>query len=110
LQLPAAPVAEETPPVTPGKKAAKKQDPALRVHQRLQADLKWYDISDEDLRIWFSQLRSDGYDRNEANARYVIQRMEQIIAMIQEGRARLEQENNSDHIKKPITKTSKTTS
>src|SRR5262249_36197443 len=36
--------------------ARKKQDPQMRVYLRLQADAKWYDISEEDMRFWFQQL------------------------------------------------------
>src|SRR5689334_20274259 len=27
-------------------------DPAYKVHLRLQADLKWYDLTEDDLRLW----------------------------------------------------------
>src|SRR5215469_6620273 len=31
-------------------------DPAYKVHVRLLADLKWYDLSDEDLRAWTREM------------------------------------------------------
>jgi hypothetical protein len=72
---------------TPARK--KGHDPAMRVHLRLTADLKWYDISDADLQAWFDQLHPDTYARRRANAEFVKQRMEQIIALIDAGQARL---------------------
>jgi hypothetical protein len=67
----------------------KGHEPAMRVHLRLTADLKWYDIGDADLRAWFDQLRPDAYERQRANARFMIARMEQILALIDEGERRL---------------------
>jgi hypothetical protein len=74
-------------PAAPAQPAKKKHDPAMRVHLRLTADLKWYDISDADLQAWLDQLGSDAYDRQRANARYVISRMERIIALIDQAGA-----------------------
>src|SRR5689334_18490778 len=42
--------AGETSTATP---ARKKQDPQMRVYLRLQADAKWYDTSEDDIRAWF---------------------------------------------------------
>jgi hypothetical protein len=80
-----------TPPdqnTSEGTRPKKQRDPAMRVHQRLTADLKWYDISDDDIAAWLAELRPDSYDRQESNARYIISRMQQIIDMIEEGRNR----------------------
>ena len=73
---------------TPTKK--KGHDPAMRVHLRLTADLKWYDIADSDLQAWFDQLHPDTYERRRANAQFVSERMAQIIALIEVGEARLQ--------------------
>ena len=81
LLVPSAPL----PPV----KKKKGHEPAMRVHLRLTADLKWYDISDQDVRAWFDQLRPDAYERQRANARFVITRMQQIMALIDAGEAQL---------------------
>src|SRR5215467_5250493 len=45
---------------TPGRKVF---DPAYKVQVRLQADLKWYDLEDEDLVAWVRELHADGYTR-----------------------------------------------
>lgn len=74
-----------------GAKPKKKgHDPAMRVHLRLTADLKWYDITDPDLQAWFNQLHPETYARRRANAEFVKQRMEQIIALLDAGQARYE--------------------
>jgi hypothetical protein len=73
---------------TPAKPKKKSLDPAMRVHVRLTADLKWYDITDRDLRAWFDQLHPETYARRRANAEFVKQRMEQIIALLDAGQAR----------------------
>src|SRR5262249_49354955 len=78
---------------TPKKKG---HEPAMRVHLRLTADLKWYDIGDADLRAWFDQLRPDAYERQRANARFVIARMEQILALIDEGERRQAEAGHQD--------------
>ena len=70
-------------------KAKKGHDPAMRVHLRLTADLKWCDINDSDIRAWFDQLRPDAYDRQRMNARFIISRMEEVLALIDAGEARL---------------------
>jgi hypothetical protein len=70
-------------------KKPKQHDPAMRVHLRLQADLKWYDISDHDLQAWFDQLHPDTWERRRAVAQFVKARMEQITALIDAGAARL---------------------
>jgi hypothetical protein len=84
---PPAPPTDEARPTTKPKKA---QDPAMRVHVRLTADLKWYDISDADLQAWFDQLHPETYARRRANALFVMQRMQQIVALIDAGQAQLD--------------------
>lgn len=66
----------------------KKQDPQMRVYLRLQADAKWYDISEEDIRIWFQQLAPDGYDRNKRNAEHTIKKLQSLIGLIEEAQGR----------------------
>ena len=66
----------------------KKQDPQMRVYLRLQADAKWYDISEEDIRTWFQQLAPDGYDRNKRNAEHTIKKLQYLVSLIEEARER----------------------
>jgi excisionase family DNA binding protein len=61
----------------------KKQDPQMRVYLRLQADAKWYDISEEDIRIWFQQLAPDGYERNKRNAEHTIKKLQFLVSLIE---------------------------
>jgi len=68
--------------------AHKKQEPPMRVYLRLQADAKWYDISEEDIRIWFQQLAPDGYARNKRNAQHTIEKLQYLISLIEDGQQR----------------------
>ena len=63
----------------------KKQDPQMRVYLRLQADAKWYDISEDDIRTWFRQLAPDGYERNKRNAEHAIKKLQFLVSQIEEG-------------------------
>ena len=65
--------------------ARKKQDPQMRVYLRLQADAKWYDISEEDIRTWFQQLAPDGYERNKRNAEHTIKKLQYLVSLLDEG-------------------------
>jgi excisionase family DNA binding protein len=69
----------------------KKQDPQMRVYLRLQADAKWYDISEEDIRTWFQQLSPDGYDRNKRNVEHTIKKLQYLVSLIEEGQQRLKE-------------------
>jgi len=62
----------------------KKQDPQMRVYLRLQADAKWYDTSEEDIRTWFQQLAPDGYERNKKNAEHTIKKLQYLVSLIEE--------------------------
>lgn len=73
----ATPETEETPA-----EAKKRHDPAMRVHLRLQADLKWFDISDDDIAAWFRELRPDGYQRQRSNIVEVMRKLQHIIDLI----------------------------
>jgi len=62
----------------------KKQDPQMRVYLRLQADAKWYDISEEEIHTWFQQLAPDGYERNKRNAQHSIKKLQYLVSLIEE--------------------------
>jgi cold shock CspA family protein len=64
---------------------ARKQEPPMRVYLRLQADAKWYDISEEDIRAWFQQLSPDGYERNKRNAEHTVKKLQYLIGLLDEG-------------------------
>ena len=59
-----------------------RHDPAMRVHLRLQADLKWFDISDVDIAAWFRELRPDGYQRQRGNIVDVMRKLQRIVDLI----------------------------
>ena len=66
----------------------KKQDPQMRVYLRMQADAKWYDISEEDILYWFQQLAPDGYERNKRNAEHSIKKLQYLVELIEDGQKR----------------------
>jgi excisionase family DNA binding protein len=68
--------------------ARKKQDPQMRVYLRLQADAKWYDVSEEDISTWFRQLAPDGYERNKRNAEHTIKKLQFLVSLIEEAQRR----------------------
>jgi len=59
-------------------------DPAYKVHVRLQADLKWYDLGDGELRAWVREMTADGYTRQRANIMMVIERLQRLVALMDE--------------------------
>lgn len=65
--------------------ARKQQDPPMRVYLRLQADAKWYDVSEEDIRTWFQQLSPDGYERNKRNAEHTLKKLQYLVSLLDEG-------------------------
>ncbi|HLI06862.1 MAG TPA: helix-turn-helix domain-containing protein [Ktedonobacteraceae bacterium] len=67
----------------------KQHDPQMKVYLRLQADAKWYDISDEDIRTWFGQLSPEGYERNKRNAEHTIKKLQYLVSLIEEGQRRV---------------------
>lgn len=69
----------------------RQQDPQMRVYLRLQADAKWYDISEADIRAWFQQLSPDGYDRNKRNAEHTIKKLQFLVNLLNEGQQRKEE-------------------
>lgn len=73
---------------TPAIAARKPQDPQMRVYLRLQADAKWYDISEEHIHFWFQQLAPDGYERNKRNAEHTIKKLQYLVSLIDEAQQR----------------------
>jgi hypothetical protein len=57
-------------------------DPAYKVQVRLQADLKWYDLEEEDLAAWVRELHADGYTRQRSNITKVIAKLERLVALM----------------------------
>jgi excisionase family DNA binding protein len=78
----------ESAEAAPQAAARKKQDPQMRVYLRLQADAKWYDVSEEDIRTWFRQLAPDGYERNRRNAEHAIKKLQLLASLIEEAQRR----------------------
>jgi excisionase family DNA binding protein len=62
-------------------------DPAYKVHLRLQADLKWYDLTEDDLRLWIRELRPDAYERQHTNIEHVIGRLQRLLRLMEEAAA-----------------------
>lgn len=79
--------AEGTPTETKTPAAGKPFDPAYKVHVRLQADLKWYDLSDDDLRAWAREMTEDGYPRQRANIQMVMGKLQRMIELMDEAAA-----------------------
>lgn len=78
---------EATDGATPNPPGRKLFDPAYKVYVRLQADLKWYDLEDEDLKAWVREMHEDGYARQRSNIRMVISKLERMIALMDEAAA-----------------------
>jgi hypothetical protein len=57
-------------------------DPAYKVHVRLAADLKWYDLEDEDLQAWVREMTADGYERQRGNVTAVIARLQRLVELM----------------------------
>jgi hypothetical protein len=91
LHPPAAeqPAPDETPEsaATPAAPKRPQHDPAYKVHLRLTADLKWYDLSDDDLRTWVRELHPEGYERQRTNITSVITRLNRLLALLDEAAA-----------------------
>ncbi|BCL82595.1 helix-turn-helix domain-containing protein [Ktedonobacteria bacterium brp13] len=71
-----------------GAPVRKKQDPQMRVYLRLQADAKWFDISEDDIRYWFQQLAPDGYERNKRNIQHTIKKLQLMVDLIDDAEQR----------------------
>lgn len=74
----------EQPSATGGRKVF---DPAYKVHVRLQADLKWYDLEDDDLRAWVREMTPDGYARQRMNINMVIGKLRRMTQLMDEAAA-----------------------
>ncbi len=59
-------------------------DPAYKVHLRLTADLKWFDITDADLRDWVRELHPDAYRRYRSNVNAIIAKLETLRDLMDE--------------------------
>lgn len=62
-------------------------DPAYKVHVRLQADLKWYDLEDDDLKAWAREMTPDGYARQRTNIQQVIDKLQRMLQLMDEAAA-----------------------
>jgi len=62
----------------------KQHDPAYKVHLRLQGDLKWFDITEEDLRAWVRELHPDGYRRQRSNLNAMVAKLEHLRDLMDE--------------------------
>jgi hypothetical protein len=73
--------------MTPAAPKRPQHDPAYKVHLRLQADLKWYDLSDADFRAWVRELHPDGYERQRTNITTVMAKLQRLLALMDEAAA-----------------------
>ena len=60
----------------------RQHDPAYKVHLRLQADLKWYDLTDDDLQAYVRELHPAAYEKQRSNVTSVIERLERLVALM----------------------------
>jgi hypothetical protein len=74
----------EEPAESTEQRQRRQHDPAYRVHLRLVADLKWYDLSDDDLRAWLRELHPDAYERQRTNISTVIGKLQRLLALMDE--------------------------
>jgi excisionase family DNA binding protein len=88
-----APAADEAPapaaeaPAPDATPRRPQHDPAYKVHLRLQADLKWYDLTDADLRLWVRELHPDGYARQRTNIQMVMGKLQHLMDLMDEAAA-----------------------
>jgi hypothetical protein len=62
----------------------RQHDPGYKVHLRLQADLKWYDLADDDLHAYVRELHPAAYEKQRSNVTRVIERLERLVALMDE--------------------------
>ncbi len=79
----AAREAEEAPAEDTGS-GRKQHDPAYRVHLRIQADLKWLDIPDDDLKAWVRELHPAAYEKNRSNITRIEDKLNRLLALMDE--------------------------
>lgn len=83
----ASPAAAETGEGEAPASGRKVFDPAYKVHVRLQADLKWYDLEDDDLKAWVRELHEDGYPRQRSNITAVMSKLQRLVDLMDEAAA-----------------------
>lgn len=66
----------------------RQHDPAYKVHLRLQADLKWYDLTDDDLQAYVRELHPAAYEKQRSNVTSVIERLDRLVALMDEAAER----------------------
>ena len=73
----------------------RQHDPAYKVHLRLQADLKWYDLTDDDLQAYVRELHPAAYEKQRSNVISVIERLDQLVTLMDEAAARWRSQGKS---------------
>ena len=73
----------------------RQHDPAYKVHLRLQADLKWYDLTDDDLQAYVRELHPAAYEKQRSNVTSVIARLERLVALMDEAAQRWRSQGES---------------
>lgn len=86
-QTGAAGDAASDPAAAPAAAKRPQHDPAYKVHLRLTADLKWYDLTDEELRAWVRELHPDAYARQRTNISAVVTKLQRLMALMDEAAA-----------------------
>lgn len=66
----------------------REHDPAMKVHLRLQADLKWLDLSEDDLRAWVREVHPAAYEKSRGNISRVVDRLSRLRDLLDEAAAR----------------------
>jgi helix-turn-helix protein len=66
----------------------RQHDPAYKVHLRIQADLKWYDLSDDDLQAYVRELHPAAYEKQRSNVMSALERLERLVALMDEAAER----------------------
>jgi hypothetical protein len=73
----------------------RQHDPAYKVHLRLQADLKWYDLTDEDFQAYVRELHPAAYEKQRGNISSVIERLERLVALMDDAAEHWRSQGNS---------------
>jgi hypothetical protein len=73
----------------------RQHDPAYKVHLRLQADLKWYDLTDDDLQAYVRELHPAAYEKQRSNVTSVIERLERLVLLMDEAAQRWQRQGKS---------------
>ncbi len=67
--------------------ARRQHDPAYKVHLRLQADLKWYDLTDADLQAYIREMHPAAYEKQRSNVTSVIERLNRVVTLMDDAAA-----------------------